>query len=272
MRYEDIDAVNFSTLKHARTSLKHYQHALQNPTPETDLMRKGSAVHAAVFEPDRFLTDFVAWTRRTKAGKSAPRSGKAWDEFREEHSHQTILTIDQMARATAIGEAVHANPVAREILRAGIAEKPILWTDPITSLKCKARPDWVADDGDVADLKVTGRGISAWAFANSMQLMGYYLQIAFYCLGLDIVHGGGTFTPVFICVEDKPPHDVAVHELGAQSLDVANAELDELLEAVARAKKTGEYPGQYERRNILDLPKWRLDTETTDIGDLELEY
>ena len=271
-RYEDIDAVNFSTLKWARTSLLHYRHWSEHQTPVNDAMRKGDAVHAAVFEPGRFLTDFVAWTRRTKSGKMAPRAGVAWLEFTAEHEGKTVLTIEQMERATAIGDAVRAHPVARELLDdpKGKAEQPLVWEDD-SGLLCKGKPDWVAPTmGDVDDLKVLGRGVSAWSFANTMQKMGYYLQVAFYRRGYHILHGID-LTPAFICVEAQEPHDVAVHELGEQSLEVADQEIDELLHAVRRATQTGHYPGQYQRRSVVDLPKWRLSAETTDIGDLDLE-
>ena len=270
-RYEDVNAVNFSTLKWARTSLLHYRYWSEHQTPVNDAMRKGDAVHAAVFEPDRFLTDFVAWTRRTKSGKMAPRTGKAWLEFTAEHEGKTVLTIEQMERATLIGDAVRANSVARELLDdpKGMAEQPLVWEDD-SGLLCKGKPDWVAPTmGDVDDLKVLGRGVSAWSFANTMQRMGYYLQVAFYRRGYHHLHGV-ELTPAFICVEETPPNDVAVHELGEQSLEVADQELDELLERVAQCQETNEWPGQYPRRNIIDLPKWRL-TEDAGIGDLDLE-
>ena len=271
MDYDSVDAVNFSTLKWMRRSPLHYRHNRDTRREDTDEFRLGRATHAAVFEPDRFLTDFVAWDHRTKKGKVGPRNGQAWDAFQEAHAGKTILPLEKLQEATAIGDAVRAHPVAQRILSHGEAEKPLLWTDTATGLYCKAKLDWIAPAmNDLADLKTDGKGINTWRFQRTMDSLGYYLQVAFYrraCLevmGIDL-------TPVLIVVEKQPPHDVAVWEVGNQTLEVADGELDELLERVAQCLDSGAWPGAFPGRGIIDLPSYRLNTETDDFDSLGLE-
>jgi hypothetical protein len=271
--YDSVEAVHYSTLKWMRRSPLHYWHHCDTPSADNDAFRLGRATHAAVFEPDRFLTDFVAWDRVTAAGNPSPRNGKAWNGFQEEHAGKTILPLEQMQQATAIGDAVRSHPVAQRILfdPHGKAEEPLYWTDSTTGLLCKARLDWIAPAmGDIADLKTDGMGINAWRFARTMDALGYYLQAAFYRRAL-LETRQMDFTPVLIVVEKQPPHDVAVWEVGAQTLEVADAEIDELFEQISSSMARDSWPGAFPERGIIDLPSYRLNTETADFESLGLE-
>ena len=198
-QYQQINALNFSALKWMATSPLHYQHWLKHRYPDSDSFRLGRAVHAAVFEQDRFLEDFAVYE-----GK---RSGLRWLQYQEEFDRATILKDADMKTAVAVGDAVRAHPVASELLADpdGEAESALQWTDGETGLQCKARLDWVAPTlGDLADLKTTRGSVGAWAFAVAMNRYQYYLQLAFYRRGYQAVHGQD-LTPVIIAVESVPP-------------------------------------------------------------------
>ena len=75
MKYEDIDAVNKSTLWEMRKSPLHYWHLTHDtPREDTKAMQLGRAVHAAILTPTAYKRDFAVTPdidRRTKAGKEA---------------------------------------------------------------------------------------------------------------------------------------------------------------------------------------------------------
>jgi exodeoxyribonuclease VIII len=57
--YADIEAVNWSSLKHMSVSPLHYQHRLKNPQPSSAAMRMGTAIHCALLEPERFRDTYL---------------------------------------------------------------------------------------------------------------------------------------------------------------------------------------------------------------------
>jgi len=185
--YKRIDAVNNSSLKAMAKSPKHYRHYRDNPedpdkTP-SDAMVLGTAVHAAVLEPDRLPLDFVIWSgptlpaghvvwhggnRRGKAweefkaanvgrdiltpkevdaieNSSDAKRGKAWEAFRDANAGRNILTASQYASALAIRGAVRSDPsVAPYLEGPGDFERSVQWTDAETGLGCKLRLDRLA--------------------------------------------------------------------------------------------------------------------------------
>ena len=265
--YLDVDAVNWSSLKHLQVSPKRYRWHQDNPQVDSDFMRLGRATHAAVFEPDRFLSDFVAWT-----GKK--RGGKAWKTFQDEHAHQTILTLSAMERATAIGEAVRTHPEVRILLESpsNEYEREIVWTDLATQLKCKAKLDCVIPFRKMfLDLKTDSKGINLFSFSRTMNRMGYAHQMRWYQRGLREVTGED-YSPILVPVESFPPFDAAVYDLGQESIEVADAEIDELLATLVNCIESGQWPGAHPVRQTIDLPRWRLDTETEDAEGLGLDW
>jgi hypothetical protein len=266
--------LNWSSLKHIRPpgSPLRFKWHQQHPQKDTDTFALGRATHAAVFEPDRFLTDFVAWDVPTKkGGKVAPRNGKAWDEFRAEHSHQTILTITEMRHATDIGDAVRRHDAARRFIEDPQArfEVELSWVEQ--GFEAKAKVDCVSPAFSMfLDLKTDAVGIAPFSFGRTMDRMGYAHQMAWYRRGLKA--NGFDFSPALVPVEKSPPYDVAVYEIGDDSLDVVDNEIDELLALLRRCQECDEWPGAHPGLGIVDLPRWRLDTDTEDTEDQDLDW
>lgn len=258
--YQAIEAVNWSTLRYALKSAKHYQYCLSNPVEETDAMRLGRATHTAVFEPDRLLMKYTIW-------EGGRRFGKEWDAFCAANAKRTILQPDDYETAIAIRDAVRGHDEARKLLldRSGTPEYTLTWTDEETGLECKARLDWLAQA--LVDLKTT-RCIDARAFGRHAADMLYHCQLAFYVGGLA---AKGITVPVYIiAVENKPPHDVAVYELDEDVLWAGEVKVREALELVARCRETNEWPGRYQTIQPLQLPAWEFPADELDLADLGL--
>ena len=248
MDYDKIDAVNWSTLKHMRTSPLHYKHALTAPRKETDLMRIGTAGHALVLEPDSFSDVHVCYEGR--------RQGKAWDAFKEEHAGKRILTAAEWVRAVGIGTAVLADPTAMHYLGSGIKEAPITWTDRETGIRCKGRPDVAGRI--LADMKTT-TVIDPYRFAVHAARMGYPEQLAFYRDGLAENGVPTEPEPIVIVVQSEPPFDLVVYRVPEHVVDAGRARYRQLLQRLSECLASDHWPGVARDEQWLEVPEWFYD-------------
>lgn len=260
--YEDVAAVNWSTLVHMRQSPAHYANALQHRRQDTPAFALGRAVHALVLEPHSFDQLFTVWadSRRTKA----------WKDFAAEEQ-RTILRTDDMDRARAIAAAVAVNPLAAEWLsRPGLREQEVYWVDTATQLPCKARLDYLCPERRwLADLK-TCRSTDHRRFAAAAATYGYHGQLAHYAAAVRGVLGWAPARVAIIAVESDPPHDVVVYELDVEGALAAGEELRRaLLERVAECMAAGSWPGRYDEPQVLELPAWALPDDDVDLDLLE---
>ena len=259
--YAAIDAVNASSLKAMRRSPLEYLYATTTGRQATRAMGLGTGTHAAVFEPDRFASDYVVW--------DGDRRGKAYGEFCEQHADRVILKRAEYDLCCGMRDAVRSHPVAGPLLTPpGEAERVWLWTDEQTGLKCKSRTDWWRP-GLLCDPK-TAADIDDRRFAATVYRLGYHIQAAHYRSGLKA--NGVESVPPFsiIAVESSPPHDVAVFELDDDALWVGEVEAAELMAKVSACRMTHRYPGRYLEVRPLSLPAWAAPESEGDIDGLDL--
>lgn len=238
--YNAIEAVNYSTLKHILKSPRHYRHAKDVGTVQTEAMIGGIATHVAVLEPERFAVDFVVWDAPTKngSGKVAPRTGAQWEHFKRLHPDKTILTVAQHEHALAMQEAVRADPSAAQFLQSGEAEVALVWTDEETQLLCKGRVDWITEiDGEpvIVGLK-TAVESGPETFPKQANRLLYHLQWAMYAAGYETLTGKMPRV-VEVVVESKPPYDPVTYEIG---LDVTGPGLAIYREAMFELARCGD--------------------------------
>lgn len=250
--YEQIDAVNWTTLREMRRSPRHYLYRCLNPAEETAPMRLGRAVHMAVLEPERFAADYVVFD-------GARRAGKAWEafEFEAERAGKEILKASEHAECCAIAAAVRAHPLAAKYLAQGRGEQTIVWRDEETGLWLKGRLDWLCDvpgDAALVDLKTTAE-LDAYRLAAGVARLGHHIQLALYMRGLRAL--GLVIPAKLIAVESEAPYDVAVFSIEGDTLTAGDEEAGRLLRRVAECRESGEWPGRYgEEERPLDLPPW----------------
>ncbi len=249
--YEQIDAVNWTTLREMRRSPLHYRYRCDHPAKETEPMRLGRAVHVAVLEPERFAADYVVF-------EGPRRQGKVWEAFEAEAfaAGKEILKANEHAECCAIAAAVRAHPLAAQYLAQGRAEQTITWTDPETKLPCKGRLDWLCDVPGLAalvDLKSTAE-LDAYRLGASVARLGHHCQIAFYMRGLRAL--GLIREAKLLVVESEAPYDVALFAV-ADALTAGDEEVGQLLRRVAECRERNEWPGRYDAvEQELKLPPW----------------
>lgn len=262
------EALSISRLKELRRSPLHYRHAMANPK-ESPAMALGTAAHCATLEPERFGRDYAVWSRRTDAGRMAPRSGKAWEAFVAECGGREVLTEDECSLALGMAAAVRSDPVAAKYLESGDPEVTLEWS--LGERACKGRADWLTtqEDGPVIVGLKTARDCRHFAFATAAARLGYHLQWAYYFDGYQAITQRQA-RMVEIVVESAPPHAVVVYAITEDILAQGRDEYLRLLELLATCEARGEWPGPAETEQVLSLPSWVYGTDE-DVGELGLE-
>ena len=246
--YRALDAVNISSLKHMQRSPLHYRHALTAAAKTSPAMALGTAAHAAVLEPQRFVDEFVVFC-------GAVRRGKDWDAFSADAEARKLTVVTEAERSTAlsISESVRACPDAMRYLQAGAPEVTMLWD--CMGIACKGRADWLTPAETVLVGLKTTRDCRPREFGRQAAQLGYHLQWAFYADGMQAITGRAPKV-VEIVVESAAPHAVAVYVIPDAVLDQGREEYLALLDQLAGCRETDNWPGPIDGEVEFSLPAW----------------
>lgn len=259
--YDDIQAMNWSSLKRLHVSAKLFDYRTRVPEPDKESYRKGRAIHCAVLEPDEFVRRYyVPLARpdgidgRTKEGKAALA---AWRAEAAEQADGRIeeLTANEFALALACAAAVRDDRDAAKLLRDGRPEVTVCWTDRSTGIACKARVDYLRP-GQLVELKSTS-DCGGRAFGNDCAKYLYHGQVAFYldgCVAAGLLPRDAIAW--IVAVESAAPHDVACYSVSGLDLDAGRALYRGLLERYAECTAAEWWPGKVPDPQPLELPRW----------------
>lgn len=254
--YHAFDACSNSRLGHLLRSPAHCRTAIDAPAAAFPAQLLGTAVHAAVLEPERFESQYIVAPdvdRRTKAGRAA------WAELVERFGEKRILKPDDFEVCLRVRDAIAAHPAARALLATqGLREVSALWQhtpDGAAPLRCKARLDHLSTErGLIVDLKTT-RDASPAAFERSLFNFGYHRQAAFYIHGMAAL-GYPIHDFAFICVEKTPPYGVAVYRIASEAVEAGWQQLQPLIATYAACRATDRWPGYPDEIQSITLPRW----------------
>lgn len=260
--YFERAGVRATHLKALRQSPLHYRFAVDNPQAGRTASRTAlQANHCAILEPERFATDYAAWTGKV-------RRGKAWDAWQQDNPGVTGLSMAEHSTAVAIAQAVHQHPAAGPIvLEAQHIEHAHQWTDHRTGLKCLMRADLIRSTSGgrmlLGDVKAVASA-DVKAVTSQCYRLGWDIQMAHYLAGVRDEFGPHVDISVaLICVESAAPYDVSVIYLSREVIDCAAAERRRLMDTVKRCTESGEWPGRHTSPEVMDLPPW-LEPELVD--------
>ena len=182
------------------------------------------------------------------------------DEYNRLYGAKIILKQDQMDALTAMRESVFKHGGAAKMLAKGEAESSLYWTDEITGLKCRIRPDWLFDGG-MADLKSCVSASKA-DFAKAVANLGYDIEAAFYVDGMKAVTGKSVDF-FFIAVEKTAPYTTACYKASQEMIEIGRAKYRGGLELLKWCQENKQYPGYQPNGEIetIDLPRWAANFE-----------
>jgi len=224
------------------------------PTP-TPAMERGTALHMAILEPDKFKETYAEApdvARTTKAGKLewelAATGGKK------------LLKKDEWDTVQYMLRGVLEHPMAHKILTApGRAEESFFGECPETGLTLKCRPDWLTDSGWLVDLKTT-QDASLSGFQKSVANFRYHVQAAHYLNVFKLATGTIPHGFIFITVESNDPYAVQVFEASPLMIESGALEAARNLRALAHAALTYPlglpWPSYSSEIVTLDPPAW----------------
>lgn len=184
---------------------------------------------------------------------------------------RAVINTAELELATAMSKAIEAHPLAGPLFLSapGEAELSGYWRDTATGVLCRFRPDWWRSDGVLVDVKTT-EDASPEAFSRSVLQYRYHVQAAWYLEGaarsIDQMPIGQSLPPgvqvptvfLFVAVEKKPPHAVAVYMLDDDALRLGRDAMRIDLEVYSRCLQSNQWPAYGDRLLPLSLPEWYL--------------
>ncbi len=257
--YHSDDAVGSSLIRKLQTSTPMHALAMLATPMASPALSLGTALHAAMLEPENDLAQAVVQPdidKRTKLGKEEYATFAALNEGR------CIITPDQAQQLDGMVIACLKDWRIKHALSA-CKKREVSVFGSVGGLKAKARLDAWNGHGMVLDLKTT-RDL-ACDFEKSIANFGYGLQAAWYREVLrSVFRSEGRLMPddfsfVFLVVETAHPHGTAVYRMSDEVMDCYSDRLVELQKQWWECVLMNEYPG-WPQTDVVDigLPAWAM--------------
>lgn len=228
-----------------------------SPPQKTEALIIGDATHKALLEPGLFERLYF---RRPPGHGNSNAYKDAVAAIKAANPGAEILTDAQWEIVNRVADAIRAHPAAAELLeRVEYRELSLVWDDPDSGLRCKARLDcWLPALRTIVDLKST-LNASPESFAWSARKFGYHRQAALYEEAVETLAGYPALPAnehyVFIAYEKEPPWPVGVYRLGSRSLAAGAAEAYALRAKYAECVRLDYWPAYSNEIEDIDIPQ-----------------
>lgn len=279
--YLRLPYMSGSRLEVFRRSPLQYRHSLTAEPKVTPALERGTALHLALLEPEKFEGRYVVigtCEGRLKNGNPCSYQGSWWREgqsFCKRHDpldgapmdpEVEVLTETEMAKVVGMRDAImeRDDPGARRARSMfegdGAFEVTIIFDDPETGVRCRIRPDRLVRRAGMHVALKSARAASGYAFRRDAESRGYFRSLALYRRGLQAVNWPYQHTSV-LAIEPEPPHDLEcwLVEEGTPdgALETADREVTEALRDFVRCRDDDFWPG-YNRGELklLTRPGW----------------
>jgi hypothetical protein len=273
--YEQINALNWSTLKTITVSPAKMKHIMDHPEErgDTDAFRRGRAIHCATLEPDRFFNGFVVvpdfdqiardkfGSLRTKEARLFRDASRA-DFVDDLNPGAEQITEEDREIALRCADGVRAHKRAMELLSGAKVEQVVEWIHPGTGVHCKGRLDILTNR--VIDLKSTRRE-TVREILRDAAMFDYHCQVAWYHEGAKVAGLiDGRTPPAAIFVHATPGSkfvDVAVLDMGMDpsTLESALKTCDKMINLYAGCLAADMWPGMCSGIEAWTIPDWKME-------------
>ena len=190
---------------------------MNTPRKKTPSLRWGSLVHTIILEPKLIGDTWAIMPEGLDKGKGAKARE---EEFLLANEGREIVSHDEFRSLSAIAQAVQEDEEANALLSGeGVNESSYFWTDPITGIEMRCRPDRYRDDGLLVDVKTT-TSVEHYAFRRSVWDFGYDRQSAIYTDGIEAVTMRKPRGFAFIAIEGKEWPDIFVQVFVMTEADI----------------------------------------------------
>lgn len=190
---------------------------MNTPRKKTPSLRWGSLVHTIILEPQLIGDEWAVMPEGLDKGKGAKARE---EEFLLANEGKEIVSHDEYVQLSNIAKAVQEDEDAAALLAGeGVNESSYFWTDPITGIEMRCRPDRYREDGLMVDVKTTP-SVEHYAFRRSVWDFGYDRQSGIYTDGVEIVTGRRPTGFAFIGIEGKEAPEIFVQVFVMTEADI----------------------------------------------------
>jgi hypothetical protein len=264
------DAISNSRISLARRSLAHFEaNVALEPKP---CLQIGSLTHCGKLEPLYLGKRYAVMPRyeddeenlTVKGDRSHEKTTKYYkrkaEDFIATNRDKEIVSDEQYETMVAIVTSLSRHELAREYIDSpGPMELAIVWDDPDTGLRCKARLDKVSHSiRRITDLKTytpqQGYMSATEKFARAIANFGYHRQLAHYTNGARVLFGA-EYSAALVVVENAKPHCVMAAPMIYEWLEIGRREVAETMAAIAEAYRQNQWPG-YASPEAWTVPEW----------------
>jgi len=251
--YDAAPALRSTSIRLLMKSPAHY---LANHRVETEAMKTGSLVHAAMLEPEVFGSRYMVMEkvdRRYKEGKV-----KYEDALRQAQEQKLILINEADQRQVfGIRASLLGHKRISKLLTQAKREVSLFWNEEDVS--CKARIDILpVIDNTIVDLKTT-EDAQPKPFMRSVYRYGYNFQAGHYCRGGERILGMERPDFLLVAIEKEPPYAVAMYTLPRSIIEEGWRQCAAAMEVYRKCLATKEWPGYTEE--TLELHDWKTAKE-----------
>ncbi|MBK9260808.1 MAG: PD-(D/E)XK nuclease-like domain-containing protein [Polyangiaceae bacterium] len=253
--YLALPGEHFSSIKEMHRSPAHYRSRVR--PADSDALRTGRALHAAILDPASIKIVEYAGVRR----------GKEWNAFQQDHADELILTPKQAVDVRGMRASVHAHRHASRLLRNGRPEVTARFE--VDGVPFKARLDFVCTDSDLIEVKST-RDNHPQQFEREFARRLYHAQVALYRMALQ-ANGLPCRKVYSIAICKTPPFEVVVYDISEETIETGARWVRDWVARLKECERARAWPG-IDNGNILTLriPDWAISDGLPDIeGDYD---
>jgi exodeoxyribonuclease VIII len=248
--YHAHGSINKSKLDKANRSMAHL--LLSEQKEPTRAMAIGTAIHAAILEPEKF-------DKKYKITDALVRTSADYKAAKKVYGGDYTLTEPEGERVLSMRSTVEKNEEALEILRApGWCEISLFARCPVTGIRMRCRFDKLTESGIALDVKKT-QDIDYDKFQRSVAAYRYHVQDAYYSHVYKSLTGKELEQFLFLCVEETDSNSNGLISLDDEAKAVGYRQFMANIEYMKNAD-VGLIPdGLIRKHQIMSLPMWALD-------------
>lgn len=200
-----------------------------NPFKGSKSAHIGTAIHAALLEPDLFKREFLMMA------STADRRSSEYKAALTDYEASNILVGQEASTVSRMIETARMNDDFVDYMRSpGHSEVSIFATCDITGLPLKCRFDRLSESYSYPlDVKscsdATPRG-----FSQAFGKFHYHIQAAFYLHVLRLATGKEVDEFCFFAIENKAPHRNCMYYIGEESLEAGRKAMVAGLEKISQ--------------------------------------
>lgn len=231
-----------------------------NPFKGSKSAHIGTAIHAALLEPELFKKDFYSLP-------DADRRSAAYKEAVREYGADFVLVGSEVETVNRMVESSRLNVDFTDYVRSpGRSEVSMFARCDVTGLDLKCRFDRLSDSyAYPLDVK-SCKDASERGFSQAFGKWHYHIQAAFYLHVLRLATGRGLNQFCFYAIENVAPYRNCMYYIGDESLEQGRKQMFESLEKLAEcmSNTSARYEGLVLPPAEINIPSYMFDEEFDD--------